>query len=140
MVQQNSMTCSTDGKTYYKELRQEYLSENYHLEEQYVKIIFNCIHNTEFVRTCSGLKLQIMSNKRLQRGPQTFENVSVNKIFWSTGKGGSECSGFLSLNHAAECNWKQRRHGQLHILWGPTFQAPKHIKHKVAITTYMGKK
>jgi hypothetical protein len=69
MVQQNSMTCSTDGKTYYKELRQEYLSENYHLEEKYVKIIFNCIHNTEFVRTCSGLKLQIMSNKTLQRGP-----------------------------------------------------------------------
>jgi hypothetical protein len=55
MVQQNSMTCSTDGKTYYKELRQEYLSENYHFKEQYVKIIFNCIHNTQFVRTCSGL-------------------------------------------------------------------------------------
>jgi hypothetical protein len=52
MVQQNSMTCSTDGKTYYKELRQKYLSENYHLEEKYVKIIFNCIHN----RVCKDMQ------------------------------------------------------------------------------------
>lgn len=37
-------------------------------------------------------------------------------------------SGFLLLTHAAECNWKWRRHGQLHILWGPEFQAPKHIQ------------
>jgi hypothetical protein len=134
------MTCSTDGKRYYKKLRQEYLSENYHLEEQYVKIIFNCIHKTEFVRTCSGLKLQIMSNKRLRHGPYTFENPSVSKIFWSTGKGGSVLSGLLSLTHAAECNWKWRRHGQLHILWAPTFQAPKQIKHTVAISPYTGKK
>jgi len=128
MVQQNSMTCSTDGNAYYKALRQGYLLENYHLQEQYVKIIFNCIHNTEFIRTCSGLKLQCPI-KDFSVAHKLLKICQSAKYFGQQEKEDQCVLASTRCTMQLIITGNGRRQSQLHILWGPTFQAPKHIKH-----------